>query len=260
MKRAAILVLERPPYHGIEVGQALEKLGFRVQFSAFDDPKPEDLLILWNRYQRYEGFATNFERNGARVVIMENGYFGRNWENGPWYALSIGQHNGAGLMPPANLRMWDRIGFPEQEWRINPTGDVVVLATRHMGSEMQREPQGWSEQWVKAGDGDVRIRAHPGAQKDDPTTERDKALFEDIKNAQFCITWGSSAGLKAIMMGIPVSYGLRNWIGSSAARSIYSSEGSFYGSRDLLKARLATAMWNLDEIRSGEAFKWLLRL
>lgn len=257
MKRASIMVLERPPYHGAEVAEALKGLGYAPTFSQISDPRPGDLLVLWNRYARYEANAADFERNGGTVVIMENGYFGRNYRGGPWYALSIGQHNGGGLLPPANLRMWDRIDYPEQDWRYNPDGDIVVLATRHMGSEKQREPQGWAER-IAAEIG-ARIRAHPGAQKDDPV-ERDRLLWEDIKDAAYCITWGSSAGLKAIMMGIPVSYGLRNWIGSSAAQRIEAGHKAFCGDRSLLKARLATAMWNLDEIRSGEAFRWLLRL
>ena len=98
----------------------------------------------------------------------------------------------------------------------------------------------------------VRIRKHPGPQYAVPEV----SLEDDLANAWAAVTWGSSAGLKAICMGVPVFHGFPNWIGASAASRIGGQR--FMGDRSPMLHRLATAMWSVDEIKSGAAFECLL--
>ncbi len=77
------------------------------------------------------------------------------------------------------------------------------------------------------------------------------------------ITWSSSAALHALTLGIPVWHGFSRWIGAPAARSIVEYGGDPL--RDTQKRldmfrRLIWAMWRMDEIRSGQAFRHLLRV
>ena len=44
------------------------------------DIKPDDILIIWNRYGKNDEYARQFEAAGATVLIAENGYIGSDRE------------------------------------------------------------------------------------------------------------------------------------------------------------------------------------
>ena len=77
-----------------------------------------------------------------------------------------------------------------------------------MGSSITREPRDWIgrvERSLRLRTGrTVRTRPHPGPQGVIPKV----SLRDDLRNAYAAVTWGSSAGLKAIAMGVPVFHGL----------------------------------------------------
>jgi hypothetical protein len=218
-------------------------------------PAPEDVIVLWNRHPNMEPYLQPYERAGAAVLIAENGYFGRNWRGGVWYSLARGQHNGAGTWPTSDGARWRSFGITVPPW--NTSGqELVILAQRGIGSAAVRQPQGWVERL--AGElrartrRRVRIRAHPGPQNAVPRV----SLEQDLRDAWAAITWGSSAGLKAIAAGVPVFFGMPAWIGGSAARSIdHDLEDRFLGDPLPMLERLADALWSLDEIESGEALR-----
>ena len=84
-------------------------------------------------------------------------------------------------------------------------------------------------------------------------------LEDDLRDAWACITWGSGAALKALTLGIPVFHGMPNWIGAGAALPMHADlEHPARGDRLPAFRRLAWAMWNLQEIESGEPFRRLL--
>jgi hypothetical protein len=74
------------------------------------------------------------------------------------------------------------------------------------------------------------------------------------------VTWGSGAGIKSIVAGIPVFHEMPNWIGAPAAKlGLDDIEQPFLGDRQPMLNRLAWAQWDLDEIASGEAISWVCR-
>ena len=75
-------------------------------------------------------------------------------------------------------------------------------------------------------------------------------LEDDLAKASKVVTWGSGAGIKALMLGIRVESHMPNWIGE---------QDNTDKGRLAMFRRLAWANWRLSEIESGQAFQWLLQ-
>lgn len=255
--KAYIKVLDRPPYHGLEMAEGLKRLGYQVSREVVRNPSEKDILVIWNRYNRVQQEANAIEAAGGRVVVVENGYFGRNYRGGPWYAVSLRQHAIGGL-PKPDIDMWRRIDYPVKPWRTEGS-EYVILAQRGIGSDEIKSPPDWhnkiAQNLSSLTDKPMRIRPHPGAQTNLPPV----SFGNDLDRAEAAITWASSAGIKAILEGTYVYYGLDGWIGGVCASHI-SLFPKWHKpvNRNQLLARLATAMWNLEEMQSGEGFRCLL--
>jgi len=258
MAIAHVRILARPPYNGAAIADSLGALGFDIPPGPPRRWGPGDILVTWNRYPRDERLAAECEAAGGRVFVIENGYFGRNHPGGPWYAVSVGQHNGVGVLPEPSRDRWRRLGIDLGPWFLDGR-EIVVLGTRGFGSEKVREPAGWANRTAdhlrRTSGRPVRIRKHPGAQADCSTAD----LLDDLRDAYAAVTWGSGAGLKALTAGIPVFHGLRGWIARDAARLVDFGVGERWsGDRAPVFHRIASAMWSLAEIRNGDAFRWAI--
>jgi hypothetical protein len=251
--RACLLIRHDPAYRHEAFAAGLRAAGYQVTESQ--EPRPGNLLVIWNRYGRYDQLARRYEDAGGTVLVAENGYLGRDWRSGHWYALAKNFHNGAGDWKVGGPERWDSWGVEPQPWRDGR--EIVVLATRHIGPAGVAEPHGWStaiaEQLRKQTHRPVRIRRHPGERPATP-------LEQDLADAWAVVTWGSGAALKALMMGVPVFYGFPQWIGASAGKRIEEgiAERAMPDRLPMFR-RLAWAMWSTDEISTGEPFRCLLR-
>jgi hypothetical protein len=210
------------------------------------DPKPGDVLLIWNRSGVNEHDARRFESVGATVLVAENGYLGKEWLGIKWFALAIGHHNGLGLWHDEGPDRWDRYGVELHPWRSGH--EVVVLPQRGIGEPGIAMPRSWPA--AKYG----RVREHPGIRPCKP-------LNDDLAHAAYVVTWGSGAALKALLFGVPVYYGLSGWIGAQAALPISDIGGSPKRSdadRLAMFRRLAWAQWTVNEIETGEPFLRLM--
>lgn len=257
MRRAQVEVRDAPHYRREAFIEGLRNAGWDVQAHQIAKPTADDVLVIWNRYGHWHDEALRFERAGARVVVAENGYLGRDWCEDIWYALALNWHNGHGTWnvggPERARRLFlDRLA----EWAPNPAGPVLVLAQRGIGVPPVQSPPTFVARVLhdcQAHGVRVQLREHPGNVKADD-------LAQALKSARACITWASGAGIKAILAGVPVYHGLPDWIGAPAARR-YSAPLAepFTGDRWPFLTRLSWAMWNLREISRGDAFDHLLR-
>jgi hypothetical protein len=244
--RALNLLRDALHYRKSAFNEGLKACGYSV-VTELSKPTPNDLLIIWNRYSWFCDEALRFERAGARVVVCENGYLGKEWIGGDWFAMSLGHHSGAGKWHVCGPERWDSLGVELQPWRGG--SEVVILGQRGIGEPGIASPRGWAED-IQAKIGG-RVRPHPG-------TGPCKPLADDLKDASAVVTWHSGAAFHALLMGIPVFYGYRKWIGAEAGRPLGEfSEGVRYGDRLSMFRRLIWAQWRLSEIRSGEAFRHL---
>jgi len=217
-----------------------------------DNPDPNDFLLVWNRSAATNSECLRFCAAGGRIMVAENGYFGKIWMGRKWFALAWDHHAGAGRWLDGGPQRWDSWGVEMMPW-INQPGQPLIFEQRGIGEHGIASPAQWAER-VRARIGG-NIRKHPGAHP--PMT----TLEHDLKTASCAVTWHSSAALRALLLGMPVWYAFERWIGAGAARHL-----SEYGqeprrdddARLATMRRLAWAMWDDDEVKSGEPFKALL--
>lgn len=257
MKRALCLIRESLVYRRGSFIRGLQAAKYTVE-SRIDKPTADDVVVIWNRYGHGEEVAQQFERAGGQVVVVENGYFGKGWLGDRWFAAALGQHNGAGAWPAGGPERWESFNVTPQPWRTGGK-ERIILAQRGIGSSEVRSPGLWAEKVQRTVGG--RIRAHPG--NDEPKV----LLDDDLTDAASVVTWGSSAALKALLLGVPVWYDFPKWIGAVAARPLSEFRGPNgtlapvkRSDEDRLAMfhRLAWAMWRASEVESGEMFRVLL--
>lgn len=251
-KRALSLLRNSEHYRSAAFRAGLEAVGFQVVPELLD-PTPADVLLTWNRTGGYNDTARRFESAGARVIVAENGYLGKAWRGGKWFALSLGHHVGAGDWKPAGPERWDAMCVQLAPWN-RGWGDILVLEQRGIGEPGIASPPGWAEEVARRAGG--RVRRHPGAGVPAISLEADLVGVREV------ITWHSAAALHALIAGVPVFYDFPRWIGGAAGVPL-----RLRGKADALRddaARLAMfrslawAQWQLQEIERGDAFAHLL--
>lgn len=259
--RALCLLREQIQYRREAFLVGLAAAGYKVH-DRIDKPKEGDVLVIWNRYGHWHEQACHFERAGARVLVVENGYLGKSWLGDTWVAVAIGHHAGAGKWVEGGPERWDSLGVQLAPWREGGK-EVIILGQRAIGEDGIASPQEWAER-TRQRLGTGRIRRHP----DERNCPELPPLEEDLKNAACVLTWASSAALRALIFGIPVYHDLQNWIGAPAAWPLdhWPMDRLKLGhkrndeARLAMFRRLAWAQWRMDEIRSGEALVHLLGL
>lgn len=243
MPRALNLLRHSLHYRREAFDAGLRAAGFDV-VAELRDPRPGDLLLIWNRYAGFDEQARHFEARAATVLVTENGWLGKAWCGGEWFALSAGQHGGAGRWPQGGPERWDFWGAELAPWRAGGA-ESLILGQRGIGSTEVRSPARWAEVTQRRCGG--RIRPHPGTGPALP-------LADDLTAAREVFTWNSGAALLALMQGVPVWHDFPQWIGAGAARPLSEWPGEpkrDEAARLAMFRRLAWAMWTLDEIRTG---------
>lgn len=261
--RAVCLLRDALHYRRDAFCRGLQAAGYRLE-REIERPEPGDVLVIWNRYGGFHAKATRFEQQGGTVLVAENGYLGKGWQGGDWYALARGHHAGAGWWPVGGPERWAEIGTELAPWRQGtliapfpgelPTASTpgnprqpLVLGQRGIGEPGIASPAQWAER-VQAKVGG-RIRPHPGKHGGGVS------LAKDLAGASCVLTWHSSAAFFALLAGVPVFHAFPRWIGSPASQPIerYPVPRQDDGRLAMFQS-LAWAMWRLDEIAGGEAF------
>lgn len=250
MSRALLLLRPDLHYRRDAFAAGLEACGFRVERHIVD-PKPDDVVVMWNRYGDSDVIARQFEQHGARVLVTENGWLGKDWRSGQWFTLCEGHHAGAGSWPVGDDSRWDDWNVELGPWKFGR--EKLILAQRGIGEAGIAAPLRWAEiTQAKVGG---RIRQHPGKHRDQ------KPLEYDLRGVGSVYTYNSGAALKALAMGYPVRCAFDRWIGRLAATGIDDGPLNMDSSLRLaMFRRLAWSMWTLEEIESGRAIEWCLKL
>jgi hypothetical protein len=251
LKTATVMLRRTGSYQRPIFEAGLGELGYRLSDQPARAPDPSDVLVIWNRNRSFEAMALAYEARGACVIVAENGYLPDPAEK--TFALALGKHNGAGRYHPLPHARFD---FQPMPWRRDGR-EILILPQRGIGSPGVAMPGTWLQNVKHRLAGitkrPIRVRAHPG-------NRECVDLADDLADAWACVTWGSGAGIKALMAGVPVFHDMPLWIGGLAAHRLADDiEQPYRGSRDDLIRALSWAQWKSSEIQSGEAFRHLLQ-
>lgn len=258
--RASILIRPHPTARIEPFADGLRALGYEVVTGKAVDPRPDDVLIIWNRRPGHgHEIARTYERAGAKVIVAENGYIGALPTDCRLYALALNHHNGAGQWFPQRRDRWQTFGIKVRPWRTDG-GHVLVLPQRGIGEPGVAMPATWPDSMRRLlptlTRRPVRVRVHPGNLK----AHHVPGLDEDLAGAWCAVTWGSGAAIKALVAGVPVFRSFDAWIGRDASAVLGRSlETPWMGERFLALNKIAWAQWRTEEIGSGEAFGHLLQ-
>lgn len=211
-------------------------------------PSPHDILIAWNRKPANESRIKFYENAGAKVLIAENGYIGRDDSGNKLIALAHNHHLGLGRWFVGDEPRYKKQNFKIEPWRANGE-HILILAQRGIGNSKKYE---WylklSERIGQKTSRPIRLRAHPG--------KNPSPIYPALAHAHAVVTWSSAAALVAIAHGVPAFYLLNNWIGAGMAKyGIDDLENPYLGDREGTFHRIGWAQWTRDEIRSGEAIR-----
>ena len=247
----ANVLLHHSAYYRKHVFKAgFEANGYKIIEDHHYVPKAHDVLLIWNRSKNREHIAKRYEAAGATIFVTENGYLGNT------KAMAIGHHSGAGIWYQGEKDRWEGLQIELCPWS-EGGNHILVLPQRSIGEEGVAMPRGWEnrivDQLKKITTRPIRVRKHPGKSQEGPT------LATDLTDAWCAVTWASGAGIKAIIAGVPVFHQLEHWIGAPAASTTLDIENPWRGDRLPMLRRLAWAQWTWDEIRSGEAIRYLLK-
>lgn len=268
MKRAFCLIRSQPYYRSDAFKTALRRLGYEVDGVPRSAMKDNDVLVIWNRYGAFDLLARKAELAGAKVVVAENGVFGRDWRGDTWYSLALGRPaTVGGTFSDDGPERWDNWAVPLEPLHV--VGDeVVVLAQRSIGAPEFAQPRGWHTAMASSlrRHYSVRIREHPGENKNVCRLE------DDLSRARFVVHWSSGAALKAAISGVLGYCGFGGFIGARLGLGVVAPtdrlddlvgtpdlDRRLHDRRRLRELRMsAWSTWNVAEISSGEPFARLL--
>lgn len=254
--RAYCLIRDEPVYRTQAFCSGLKKVGFEVSRGFPNKGAPGDVLLLWNRYAERHDLATRFESEGGTVLVAENAFLGVDRSDRRRYAMAQGAHNGAGFWHVGGPERWAQLGIDLKPWRKD--GDhILVCPNRSFGMPGFIMPANWvvemTNRLQRVTSRRIKVRPHPG------NNLPKVPLAEDLKNAWAVVIWSSSAGVDALVAGIPVYCEAPWWICKSATRGIREIEKPLDGINRLPAMQaLAWAQWSVEEIEAGEPFVHLL--
>lgn len=266
--RAFCLIRAEPHYRRDAFMSGLKAAGYDARTGAPTSVEAGDVVCMWNRYGDNHVLANRVEAAGGIVLVAENGYVGPGGDSPHQtnpreiYALAIGGHNGSGTWRVGGPERWDALGVDLKPWRTDGE-HILVCPNRSFGRPDMMMPLGWERdvaaRLARFTKRPIRIRPHPG------NGAHAKPLAADLRDAWACVIWSSSAGVQALIAGVPVIYEAPHWICEDAAWHRDSLPGveSAPLNQDTFRPhafrRMAWAQWLVSEIANGEACDHLLR-
>lgn len=189
-------------------------------------------------------------KQGLSYYYIDNSYF--NKTRGTHYRVTRDaiQHHGPWESDGAR---WAALGYEVKPWRSIDTGHIVVCpqSDAFMKYTVRLYTPG-ANTWLadtlatlKTAYPGREIRVRPWSSN---KLEISKTLHEDLEGAGLLVTHSSAAAIEAVIEGIPVMV--------SPASSLSDVTPD---QRIQCLQTLADNQWTLDEIRNGDAWRWLNR-
>ncbi|AXQ68673.1 hypothetical protein HOU00_gp452 [Caulobacter phage CcrPW] len=260
MPKAYVHLLEAVHYRRDAFVNGFARLGYIVERGTPAVPlAPDDVVVIWNKTARSAQALRMARKNGAAVLVAENGYFGKDANGHQPYALALDGHNGSGRWYAPDSSRLDRLNVPFEPLRAPGMGKVLIADQRGIGSQKMRSPPKFGVQMLERLTHhqpfrQIELRAHPGRHAAGVSLER------DLEDCDALVVWSSNCATLALQKGIPVHYCAPAIASAGAAKPFMPSLRASFTETERREAfsNMAWAQWFLDEIASGEAMRTLL--
>jgi hypothetical protein len=262
--RAYVGIRDQPVYRRDAFVAGLRAAGIGdIRFGSPQTIDRDTVFLSWNRYGVGDSDARRVEAAGGTVLIAENGYVARgglsphSMERRDPYALARSFHNDDSVIPQGGgPERWDALGVDIKPWRADGA-HVLVCPARSFGTPGRFMQVDWaqtvSKRLAALTRREIRVRPHPG------NVPPKRSLAEDLRDCWAVVVWASSAGVHALIAGVPVITCAPYWIAKGAAgTALEQIERPPMPARLPTLRRLAWAQWHLAEIEGGEPFARLL--
>lgn len=252
----------------LAIEEGLRQSGFEVIHGG-GNPSKGDLLVTWNLYGSKAQMARSYEKAGARALVAEEAHI-RIINGEKYFQLAFGGHNGAGKFRVGGPERWNEWNIPIKPWRKNGN-HILVAAQRGFGYNNMAMPDSWPRDILsklrRVTSRPIWFRAHPKlgdrAQKPEgynKLCDITKSLDYDFQNAWACVVYTSGVATHALMEGIPVFYDGPKLLSYKACEdNLARIEIPRMLDRIPAFHDVSWSQWSMNEIRSGEAIRWLLK-
>ena len=200
----------------------------------------------------------DYERAGVPVIVIDYGYLARvggvaTWETGHWQVGVGGLNRPPSFECPSDR--FDRLGITVKP---KGKGKRPLVLGQHVGDPAHGYTADAMQAWAQGlcDSLGARWRPHPDSPGVDVVAERaDGPLARVLADTSVVHTLCSTGGLEAILAGVPAIAEMpeRACWGSLSGPKLPSK-----AARKALCARLAYGQWTLDEMRSGEAPRFVM--
>lgn len=230
--------------------RGLERHGVLCAYGHYDTPtvREHDFAVIWGAPSKQPAIAAA----SPRLLIMERGHLP---DREVYASCGWGGLARRGRYPTANdggARWRALFGQLLQPWR---TGDGYALLIGQVEGDAalgSLDLRAWIHDQI---DGltalgwEVRFRPHPLAQRSRTS------LAEDLAGAALCVTYNSTAGVEAVLAGVPtvtLDEGAMAWeVSGHALDELVRPD------RERWAHNLAWTSWTVEEIASGLAWEHL---
>ena len=241
------------------------------------DYRPSDIAVIFGVYKskvpqsfpRGQVFQRQRQKN-LDVIVLETGYINRGDGENHHYAAGFNGLNGRADFKNKNMPddRVKKLGVELKPWK-EPGGSVVVCGqvpwdASVEGTDHPKWCQATVEKLRDYTDRRIVFRPHPLARNAMKplwgcVTSADP-FIEDLKTAHAVVTFNSNSGVEALLAGVPMfaaDQGSMCW--GIANKSLMSIDVPNRPDREQWLNDLCYAQWTLDEMKSGDAWRHLLR-
>lgn len=226
-------------------------------------PEPIDVAVVYGTRKRNVVLAEKRWRiieamrlGGGRTIILESGYLHRD----RYFSAGWNDINGRAdfrLSPDMPPDRWDALGIEMKPWKTG--GDYVLVCGQRphgSGAVGLNDFDDWRREHIRAlwqKGIKVKYRPHPGI-----AIARPLAL--DLAEASACFTWNTTAGVEAVVAGVPtIAMDQGSMVWDVAGHGLDDIDNPPRPGRSAWARRLAYCQWTLDEMAEGQAWRHLTR-
>lgn len=262
------------PLHDKVITALYDGCPTKKELRSVQEYEPSEVAVVFGVYKKavpfskYRGQIIESQKKHGKTIVLETGYINRGDEDHHHYAMGLNGLNGRAdfknyNMPPDR---WKKLGVELKPWKWDGKYILVCGQVPWDASVDHTVHLDWIDDVIRRTrwhtDRPILFRPHPKAPDHFIAgVERSKkSIEEDFEDAWAVVTFNSNSGVEAAIAGVPVFIeDCGSMAFPIANRNLVYLNDPRRPDRQKWANELAYCQWTLDEMRSGEAWRHLLR-